>query len=282
MKVVLVYNSKSGSALGERELRNKLHRHSINVEAAIQIEEGFEKKLAVHVKSGATVCVLGGDGTISAVANVLAGTKAVLAPLPGGTLNHFTKDLGIAQDIDEALAGLGRSKIHAIDVARINERVFLNNSSIGLYPASLRERKHFEDRLGKWPAAIIAGIRSFVRFRLYVVTVNNKTFRTPFIFVGNNNYVINSMGVPMRTRLNEGILSLMIARATTRRSLLKIAVFAIFGKARKLEEFDVMKVRTVTIETKKRKIGVSRDGEVGRLTTPIRYKAEPGKLRVRY
>lgn len=282
MNIVLVHNPKSGSALSEHTLRSKFDEHGIGVKSVICIGDNLAIELKPFLRSSTTICAVGGDGTISAVAAILAGTKAALAPLPGGTLNHFTKDLGVPQDIDEAIASLPSSKVHTVDVGRVNDRVFINNSSIGLYPASVQIRRRLEKYLGKWPAAIVAGVRSFARFRLYTVMVNEKKFRTPFIFVGNNNYSLDLLGGATRSRLNEGILSVMLAKAQSRVALLKIAMFTFIGRAHTLDEFDGMQVRTITIETKKRRISVSRDGEVEHLHAPIRYKLEAGKLRVRH
>ena len=226
--------------------------------------------------------MVGGDGTISAVAACLSGTKAVCAPLPGGTLNHFTKDLGIPQDLDAALQALMKSKIHTVDVATVNDNVFINNSSLGLYPSSLYTRQRFEDRLGKWPAAIVASIRSLIRFRLYVVTINDETFRTPFIFVGNNTYAIDSVGAAERTRLDQGILSVMIAKTTTRWGLMKIMAGVLIGKAHTLDEFQTHATTSLTIQARRRAINISRDGEVNRLQTPIRYVSKHNALRVRF
>lgn len=282
MNVVLVYNSKSGSALALRELRKKFKHHGIQVDKAIGMSKRLAHDLSAPVRSGATICAVGGDGTLSAVAGCLAGSKAVFVPLPGGTLNHFTKDLGIAQDMDEALQALAGSKIHAVDAATVNGKLFINNSSLGLYPSALRTRQKFEDYLGKWPAAIVASIRSLVKFRIYDVTINNETFRTPFIFVGNNNYAIDSVGGAVRARLDEGILSVMIAKTTTRRGLMKVTFGLLIGKAQTLAEFDTRTATSLTIHTTRNKINVARDGEVNRLKNPIYYASLPKALRVRF
>lgn len=281
MNVVLVYNPRSGSACSIDELRQKFARHAIKIQKVIQLSNSLVKDLEPYVRSGSTVCVVGGDGTMSAVAACLAGSRAVLMPLPGGTLNHFTKDLGVPQDIDDAVAVLKHSKVHEIDSARVNDKTFINNSSLGLYPSSLRTRARFEDHLGKWPAAVIASVRALLRFRTYKVTINHKTFYTPFIFVGNNTYVLEAASVT-RTRLDEGKLSVFIAKTTSRWTLAKILLYALIGHAHTLDDFEIYQATSLTVHTKKAALSIARDGEVERMQAPLRYTINSKALRVRY
>lgn len=280
MNVVLVCNEKSGGGFSPDELTDMFRRHGIVVQQTVLLGDGFEKKLAPFIKRGATIAAVGGDGTISAVANLVAGTKAVLAPLPGGTLNHFVKDLGVPQDLDDALAALAAAKPRAIDVAKVNGRVFINNSSIGFYPSSLRERDRLEDKLGKWPAAIMASIHTMTRLKGYEVRLEGETLSTPFVFVGNNKYEIREPGLPERKRLDAGVLTVFVARRASRWSLAKIALLSLVGRAHLLEEFDVRMVKTVRIASRRKSIGVSRDGELSRMRLPLRYEVVPGALRV--
>ena len=246
------------------------------------IDDQLEATLAPFIAKGAMIAVVGGDGTISAVANLVVGTKAVLAPLPGGTLNHFTKDLGISQELDEAIKSLAYSKVHTIDVAEVNKHIFINNSSIGLYPSSLRERDKIETTLGKWPAAVFASVRALVRLRTFTVTIGKETFRTPFVFVGNNKYALDGLGAPVRTRLNQGVLSVFMAKTVSRLALLKITLFALVGKAHLLTDLEVRTVSSLTIKMKRSRTHVSYDGEVRKLPSPLSYSVRKKALRVRY
>ncbi len=280
MKVIFVYNPKSGSALEKRELRKKCQTANIHIEAFIAIGDGFEKKLATYIARGKFIAVLGGDGTISTVAGYTTSTKATLIPLPGGTLNHFTRDLGIPQDIDEALARLSTLKPRTIDIASVNGTHFINNSSIGLYPASLRSRQEIESKIGKWPAAVAASWRTLIRFKTYRITIDATTFHTPFIFVGNNRYTLSQPGGTERTRLDDGILTVYIAKTQSRLVLLKIALFALIGRTKQLDEFSEYHPSSITIQANKSMISVSHDGEFSRLSTPLQYTLHPKKLTI--
>ncbi len=281
MNVILVYNPKSGSAPTKQVLRNHCRAAGIKVETFIAISSTIKHKLQPHIAEGKYIAVIGGDGTIGAVAGLLVGTKATLIPLPGGTLNHFTKDLGIPQDVSQALGRLKTCKPRRVDVASVGEKTyFINNSSLGIYPLSLRTREEYESHIGKWPAAVAASWRALVRLKVYRVTINGEAFVTPFIFIGNNRYSLAKLGGTKRTRLNEGVLTVYSAKTKSRLTLLKIALFALIGKVKQLDEFSRYYPTEITIKTKRSHLSVSHDGELSKLSSPLTYKIHPGELRV--
>ena len=94
------------------------------------------------VEQGAAVVVAGGgDGTVNAVASILLGRDMALGVLPLGTLNHFAKDLGIPLDIEAATRTIFQGRQVSVDVGEVNDRIFLNNSSLGIYPRIVRYRE---------------------------------------------------------------------------------------------------------------------------------------------
>ncbi|HET6747322.1 MAG TPA: diacylglycerol kinase family protein [Candidatus Saccharimonadales bacterium] len=281
MKVVLVYNEKSGGAYTLDDLKMFFNSSRIAVIRAIKMDDRLRFHLNPFIRAGETIAVVGGDGTISAIAGLVADTDAVLAPLPGGTLNHFTKDLGIPQDIADAIQNLAYSKVLNVDMATVNDTVFINNSSLGLYPSSVHERSKTEKYLGKWLAAVVAAIKVLVRFRLYRVKINGKTYQTPFVFIGNNRYKLDGMGVSERSKLDDGVLSVFVARTTSRMILFKIALLSLVGKSHLLEEFDEFYASQLMVRTSHRNLRISRDGEVVWARSPLHYKIHAKSLKIR-
>lgn len=278
MNIVLVYNSRSGSALPLDELTQKMSAHDTSIDHAIDITDNFRKSIAPHIQNGVYIAAIGGDGTLSSVAQEIYGTKATMIPLPGGTLNHFTKDLNIPQDLDEAIAALHSKTPRKVDVATVNDTVFINNSSIGLYPSTVHEREQIESKYGKWPSAVYASIKAFIRFKHYVVTIDGTEYRTPFVFVGNNNYDITNAA--QRSSLDEGVLCVHMITSDSRLSLLKIIAYAIVGSIRDSDNLTSLITRNVTIHAKKTFLRISRDGEVSRETSPLHYESKPASLRI--
>src|SRR2546423_730027 len=136
----------------------------------------------------------GGDGTIAAVASQLVGTHRALGVLPLGTLNHFAKDLGVPLNLEEAARNVCEGRVARVDVGEVNGQVFVNNSSLGLYPRIVRRRDKLQAREGdgKWKAffrAAFAVLRRYPFLRVRLNADGREIVReTPFVMIGNNEY----------------------------------------------------------------------------------------------
>ena len=234
----------------------------------------------------ATIVAGGGDGTINAVASTLVGTNRALGVLPLGTLNHFAKDLNIPLDLEGAARNIMAGHIKSVDVGEVNGRIFLNNSSLGLYPSIVRRREKQQERLGrgKWPAFLWAAVSVLRRYPFLAVRLSTEEHkmvrRTPFVFIGNNEYEMENFNVGARSCLDAGKLSLYVAHRTGRLGLLRFAWRAFFGGLRNDKDFDAMCCAQVWIETRRRRLHVATDGEVTIMETPLHYRVRPGALRV--
>ncbi len=233
-----------------------------------------------------TVVAGGGDGTINAVASALVGTDKRLGVLPLGTLNHFAKDLKIPLDLEEAASNILDGQVARVDVGEVNGRIFLNNSSLGLYPSIVRHREKQQERLGrgKWPAFFWATLSVLRRYPFMAVRLSTDkeelVRRTPFVFVGNNEYEMESFNVGARSCIDGGQLSLYTAHRTGRLGLLRFAVRALFGGLKDEQDFDAMCTKEVWIETRRKRLRVATDGEVTVMNTPLHYRVLPGALNV--
>jgi len=238
------------------------------------------------IASGGRILIAaGGDGTISAVAASLVGTEAVLGVLPAGTLNHFAKDMKIPLDLSDAIAVIQQGKIANVDIGEVNGHFFVNNSSLGLYPSMVFER-NFQRRTGrnKWLAMLSASVTVLHRFRRVRVRLSIdgeiSLRKTPFVFVGNNDYQIEGLRAGTRTSLHEGHLSLYIAQSESRLRVIWFAILALCGKLRTAKDFEVFRLEELFIETRRRKLRISLDGEIVTVHTPLQYRVRPGALRV--
>lgn len=280
MKVVLIYNQKSGGRYNLRRIKRIFRQHDVVVSYSFTIDQLASKKLRGLVKRGVTVAAVGGDGTINSVARLVVGTKSVLLPLPGGTLNHFVQDLGMPGNIDDVIAGVKSAKPRQIDVGYVNDELFLNNSSLGIYPFTLIDRKSSGKVMGKWLAASLAAVKQLTIFKRHRLVIDGKRVHSPFVFVGNNLYGIKKSLVPERTSLTKGILTLMVATSSSRLSLVKAAFAVVRGDISKQDDFSFSTRKSVTIYSRRSTIPVSFDGEVKRLKPPLDYRVAPKVLTV--
>jgi YegS/Rv2252/BmrU family lipid kinase len=288
--VEIIINAGSG-ADDKEQMRARLEEifSASNLNAHISLARSGEEvtSLAKHAaQSEADVVVAGGgDGTVNAVAAELIGTDKALGILPLGTLNHFAKDLHIPLTIEDAAATIIGGHPAKVDVGEVNGKIFLNNSSLGLYPSIVRERQK-QQRLGsgKWPAFVWAGIAILRRYPFLDVklSADGEEFkrRTPFVFIGNNEYEMESLNVGARACLNAGKLSLYITNRTGRFGLLRLAWRALFGGLNKEKDFLALCAQEIWIATKHRHLRVAMDGEVTNMKPPLHYRVRPLSLRV--
>ncbi len=228
----------------------------------------------------------GGDGTLNAVAAALVGTDIAFGVLPLGTLNHFAKDLRIPLDLEKATRNIIAGHAIQVDVGQVNDRIFLNNSSLGIYPRIVLDREKGQKQwgLGKWPAFVWATLTTlrlypFMRLRL---SLNGKEHerRTPCIFIGNNEYLMEGFNIGERQCLNAGQLSLYVVQRTGRLGLLRLALRALFGRLRQAKDFEALTAKEILIDTRHKHLRVATDGEITVMNTPLRYRVRPGALRV--
>ncbi|HYX47933.1 MAG TPA: diacylglycerol kinase family protein [Sphingomicrobium sp.] len=242
---------------------------------------------AIADRGDPLVIVGGGDGTISAAASAVLGTETLLGILPLGTLNHFARDLGIPADIDEAVRLIASRKDRKVDVGEMNERIFINNSAIGLYPLMVIDRDLQRRKLGrsKRLAMIVASLRTLMRFnhhRLTLTVNEEQTGRvdTPLLFVGNNDYRIDIGAPGQRESLDRGELCVLVMRKKTRRGLLAASVRAFFGRSRNDDMVRLEGVERLRVSLQRPQIAVSLDGEVVRAQLPLDYRIRKQSLRV--
>lgn len=278
MKVVLVYNTSSGSHAPLKELKRLFGEASIEIIEHIKVEQGFETALKHYITKSATIAVVGGDGTMSNISHLLKDTDATLMPIPGGTLNHFTKDLGIPQSIPEALQYFKAAKKTKIDIGQIDGKTFINNSSIGFYSDSLFEREEHEKKYGKWPAMIASTVKAFFRYRTYKVTIQGKQYSTPLVFVGNNKYTLRGLAF-QRSHLTGGVLSVYMIRGKSRLNLFLAFLSLLRGQKNMPKKLKSFTTKEVTIATK-RTLRVSRDGEHEKMPSPLHYEAKAACLNI--
>jgi YegS/Rv2252/BmrU family lipid kinase len=256
-----------------------------NISLARNGEEVVELARRAAQSVSSIVVAGGGDGTINAVASAIIGTNKTLGVLPLGTLNHFARDLHIPLDPEEAVRTVLAGHTTQVDVAEVNDRIFLNNSSLGLYPRLVHERKK-KQSLGsrKWTAFFWAAVAVLRRYPFLIVrlSADGKDFssRTPLVFIGNNEYEMESLNVGARTCLNAGKLSLYITRNTGRLGLVPLAFRALFGGLRNDKDFLALCSKEIWIETKHRRLRVATDGEVSVMQPPLHYRIRPLSLRV--
>jgi diacylglycerol kinase family enzyme len=285
--VVLLNAAAGGVRDDSSRVIDALHRAGINAEVRQITPSELTATARKLIEVGTRLVVAaGGDGTVNAVASAVLGSQAVLGVLPVGTLNHFARDLGLPSDLDLAVQVLRSGQVRVVDAGEVNGRIFVNNCSIGLYPSLVIRRERQRQRLGRgrWLAMLLAILSLFKRYPLVRVALESGggTHRcaSPLVFVGNNPYETDLLNIGRRHSLSGGQLSVYFADAPTRLRLLRLVFRAVFGKLRKVRDFQSINVTALIIESRKRRLRMAMDGEVIRLHPPLMFRIRPGELRV--
>jgi YegS/Rv2252/BmrU family lipid kinase len=277
------YSSEWLDALRAKFMQTGLRADTEVVEGGRDILDAVKRAL---LRGATTVVASGGDGTVSGVASCLVDSGITMGVLPTGTLNHFAKDLGIPLDLDEAVATIASGAVLAVDVGEVNDRTFINNSSLGLYPDIVRDRERRQRRFGhgKWRALLEASITAARRYPVLSIRIDleGETYerRTPFVFVGNNRYIMDGFEIGKRPVITEGELALYVTQRTGRFGLLHLALLALFKRLNQARDFETVTARDFVVRAHHRRLRVATDGEVTMMDTPLRYRLRPAALRV--
>jgi len=231
------------------------------------------------------ILVAGGDGSIGSAAGAIAGTGIELAILPCGTLNHLARDLSLPLNLEEAaqVAKTGRSV--AVDAAVVNDRIFLNTSSVGAYVSFVRARERLERRLGYHIGSLVAGVQLLVHMPTFRVTLEfeqvTREYITPLVFIGVGERELRLPTLGSRVADGKTGLHVMVVR---RRSGARTVALGLAAAARGVEAvsrtpaLDAFLVDSCRIDRRARSVSI--DGEIVQMRPPLRYRHVPGHLKV--
>jgi diacylglycerol kinase family enzyme len=269
-------------------LRQALDRHPGRF-AVSEAEGGGDLPRAIDraVRAGHPVLVAaGGDGTIAAVAEAAAEHGRALGIVPTGTFNFVARGLGVPEEVDAAVDLLATSPVHPMPVAEVNGRLFLNNASLGLYPAILRER---EDVYRRWGRSRIAAHWSLVKTVFGAVrplhlrvTVDGKVLRarTPLVFIARSAYQIERYGLEGTDAVRAGRLAVFLAPDVSPTKLFLLALRLALGGLKAGRDIELVVGDDIVVETARRRVLVARDGERTPLASPLRFRIRHDILQV--
>ena len=288
--VVLNANSGTVLALGLSAQSLEAHFADAGLDAVIDgdTDVPFAERIARAAKSDADVVVAaGGDGTITALANALAGSNKALAILPLGTVNALAKDLGLPMEVGQAVAMLRDADIKKIDVGEVNGRVYLHKVVIGVIPSLAAAREHIRGQ-GTWSskAAFMRFMfNRLVRSRRMVIAIEpedgpSHIVRAKSVAVACNSYDQGVGKVFSRQTLDGGMLTIYTLTSLTIVDFVRLSAGMLLGNWKEAQALSIETSRAVTIRSHKKLVKVMFDGEVETLHTPLNFKIRPGALSV--
>lgn len=291
----IVLNAGSGHSDTEitcREIADVLNAagraHEIlRVADPAQISEIARQAVAKARQNDGIVVAAGGDGTLNAVAQATLGSGCQFGVIPQGTFNYFGRTHGISSNAAEAARGLLTARVHRVQAGLVNDRVFLVNASLGLYPQLLEDREEQKHRHGRsrLVAAWAALVTIFRQYRPMLVKLEHESrtheLQTLTLFVGNNRLQLEQVGLDEAERVEKGKLAVVVLRPVPTLTLLWLAVQGAMGNlahARGVEHFTSSSVTVTPSFRRFRRLKVATDGEVEWMNTPIEFRIAPEPL----
>lgn len=187
-RIMVISNLRSGLGKGKKYYQRLIKwRDSLTKEKGIEVyleitEKSGQKsafnlaKLAIKEKYDLIISS-GGDGTANEVANGVVGTNTPVLFLSAGSGNDFSKALRIPQEVDKALNLIFQGKLEAVDLGKVNERVFVNVFGVGFdakvveYAENLRKRWHFLPLVFLYLVALLRELLFKIEYLPLAVTI---------------------------------------------------------------------------------------------------------------
>ncbi|HEX2178611.1 MAG TPA: diacylglycerol kinase family protein, partial [Actinomycetota bacterium] len=210
---------------------------------------------------GRAIGIAGGDGSVNSAAEVAMANGLPLAVVPAGTLNHLARDLGI-ETVEDTIDAIHQGRAAALDVATIDGRVFLNTASFGSYVELVDTRQKLEDRIGKWPAVVVALVRVLRASKPIEVEIDGRPRSLWMIFIGNCRYHPKGFAPSWRERLDDGLLDVRMVDGTqpyARTRLLLAVLSGTLGRCRVYEHQLVKQLKVRSLDGSR--LRLARDGE---------------------
>jgi diacylglycerol kinase family enzyme/membrane-associated phospholipid phosphatase len=258
--LTFVVNSSAGSALAgppAEEISEALPKARVFV-----VDEPEEWEAAFkEAGSAKAIGIAGGDGSINSAAEVAMANNQPLAIVPAGTLNHLARDLGI-DSVEETIEAIKHGRAAAIDVATIDGRVFLNTASFGSYVELVDAREKLEDRIGKWPAVLVALVKVLRSSTPIRVEIDGRPRSLWMIFIGNCRYHPKGFAPSWRERLDDGLLDVRLVDGTqpyARTRLLLAVLSGTLGRCKVYEHSLVSQLKVRSLDGSPMRL--ARDGE---------------------
>jgi diacylglycerol kinase family enzyme len=250
----------------------------------VKPDNDFPAVLRAAAAKAEVLAVMGGDGSVNAAAHAALKGGLPLLVIPGGTLNHFSRALGIETPA-AAIAAYRKGRLARVDVGCIRatdspEIIFLNASSLGAYTELVEQRRRMEDRIGKWPALAVAAVRVLKDAEPVAVSINGRPRHIWLMFIGNCAYRSRGAAPTWRERLDDGLLDIRLISTGRRVRRLRAFVAVVVGHLHLGREYRRWTATSLHLHAGPAPIRIAHDGELSSAQGTITITKWPRALTV--
>lgn len=253
---------------------------------ARQLREVIRLARAKHAREGGVIVAAGGDGTLNSVAQELKHTQIRMGIIPLGTFNYVARALDIPLEPMAAAQVIVEGMARSVHVGTINDYIYLNNASIGLYPKIIEQRELHNARYGRFRVvAMVSGfavlMREQLRLKLRMTIDGAQTpIETPLVFFGNNQLQLQDMKLTLADCVAQGKLAVVAITPLTRWKMIKLIHQLQLGTFEQAAEVRSFCADQIKIESRTRLMKVALDGEIVKIQTPLVFKVAHNALQV--
>ena len=280
---VLIVNPRSGNGRATRlNLDAEARSRGIRT-VTLGPGDDLSRLAEQAVTDGADVLgMAGGDGSQAIVASVAMRHDIAYICVPAGTRNHFALDLGLDRaDLLRALDAFTDGVERTIDLGQVNDRVFVNNASLGVYAEVVQSGAYRGAKAQTWGRLLpdLLGPTAAPPDVEFDGPDSQRYAGMPLVLVSNNPYRLSRLArTGGRPRLDTGRLGIVAARV--RGAVPKSAGRRWADRLRRVA--DLMAWSRADFEVRATAaVPIGLDGEALVLTPPLRFASLPGVLRVR-
>ena len=277
--VMLFVNPASHSGAGAKVIRAaRAHLPALRV---VELRPGEDWDALIRQRGAAAdvLAVAGGDGTVGTVAAAALDLDKPLAVLPAGTFNHFAKDVG-NHPLYRALEAIKAGTAKKVDVAYLNDKLFLNTASVGAYTDFVRIREKYERRIGKPLAAILAAVRTLDREHALRIRADDIELDVSLLFFGNGQYLPQGFAPQFRAQLDDGVVDIRTLDMTTGLARANVIWSIVTGQLWRSDHYEATSAAEIEVELLDGPVRVARDGELGESTDRLRIRVDRRALTV--
>ncbi|WP_248322512.1 diacylglycerol kinase family protein [Caballeronia sp. Sq4a] len=251
------------------------------------------REAAEHARAQRGVLVgAGGDGTLCTVAEAALKADVPFGVLPRGTFNYFSRDHGIPADLDASTKLLLDARAYPVQVGYVNDRMFIVNASLGLYPKLLEDREAYKRQFGRsrlvalW-SALFTLLRRHRHLRLHIEHEGRtREVRSSTLFVGNNRLQLEQIGMAEARAVEQGLLVAIAPRPIGRLAHLLLSLRGAAGRLADSDHVESFTFDRITVtrpsrgmrSTGRRRVKAATDGEIAWLDMPLEFRVSERPL----
>ncbi len=289
---IALVNGESGSKNADTVIQ-ALQTHIPNTQLGtiyrlnsdVNFSETITQAVNESQKSGGSLIVSGGDGTISSVLPQVVAAQVPMGIIPQGTFNFFARERGIYLEVDAAVQSLLDGETKQQSLCWVNDKPFIISASVGLYPKVIAARERHQQVTGRSRlVAVISGIVTLLK-EPYTMPMEIKVdgeqrqIVTALLLVNANRLQLESLHLREAECLDQGKMAVLQVRPISRWRMLTLILQGALGQLQSAENLDTYCAKVIEMRYYRKYVKVAIDGELHHLRTPLKIRIQPDAFR---